>query len=172
MTPMTPPATNGLRDTWPNMRPSAAADARRRGMDNQSGFGKALSGAQDAGEAGLEATSLPPSAAQAAQSSRGTEAGDTVAPMPTGENAVAWTGPQAAAYSQQYGAPYPAAAEALTTPPPVAGPAVTAGSPDPTTGITDTFMANTPDAAAAYADAAADPTDPTLSSQQGFSEVA
>ncbi len=168
--PMTPSTSNGLRDIWPNMRPSAAADTRRRGMDNQSGFVEALSGAQDAGEAGLEAASLPSSSvAQAAPSSPGTEVGDTVASMPTGENAVAWTGPQAAAYSQQYGAPYPAAAEALTTPPPVAGPAAAVGSPDMATGAADTFMASPADAAAAYADAAADP---TLSSQQGFSEVA
>lgn len=209
---MMPTATHGLRDAWSASRPSGEA-AQRRGSVRPQAFDGSLAQAQDASGATLDSSALASSGQETGDSgmqqasvpdtqdmtggtgfAEPSEGYGTDATSSSGvEDPQAWTGAQAAAYSQEYGTPYPAAAEALTTPPPVAGPAaggdgsvaaIPTGDPSmafsspgsgamstDTTGMT--MGGSSPDAAAAYGEAASTPSiSPDLATQQGFSEMA
>lgn len=209
--PMMPTATHGPRDVWSTMKPAVGTAAQRRNAGHARAFDDALPQVEDAPAATLEAAAQPSSGTQMspeglsqtgdletaplAQESSMAPADamlaeatldDGSASMPAADAPVAWTGAQAADYAQQYGTPYPAAAEALTTPPPVAGPTVaaeggdygvldgSASSPDAAAALAPAesvgmAVGGSPDAAAAYATAAGVP---AASSQQGFSEIA
>ena len=183
--PMTPPATHGPRDAWSTTKPAVGTASQRRNTERASGFDDALSAVTGTPAANLDVTSLPsygmelpsenepqpggPEAALAQESSM-VPAEAILDDGSTSKSAasapVAWTGAEAAAYAQQYGAPYPAATEALATPPPIAGPAP--ASQSASYGVSDGSV-SPQDVASAYADAAGVPETPM---QQGFSAVA
>ena len=183
--PMTPSATHGPRDAWSTTKPAVGTASQRRNTERVSGFDDALSAVTGTPAANLDATSLPTSGMES-PSGNELQSGGPEAPLAQESSMVpaqaivddgsastsavgapvAWTGAEAAAYAQQYGAPYPAATEALATPPPIAGPAP--ASQSASYGVSDGLV-SAQDVTSAYADAAGVPEAPV---QQGFSAVA